>query len=157
MSGAKWITAERKSWSWCPTWWSRWRAKRSAARTNIERHEEPQLVLVGTFDDLRAVARATAAFEAAAFTAEEFAYVAARAADAAGFWSKLSAWFCNSQLLEQSDAGAVSDVADTSGTASLASAAGIILVRSAVRFHQACRIIEEAGGRIGLNVPLELE
>ena len=157
VSGTNLIPAKRKTWFGWPSWPS-WRTKRLASQiTQMKGSAFPvqrPLVLIGAFDDLAALGNALMQFSAAAFTSSDMICVAAdRPADVTGIW-----WKLRRRIGLGRDLGPV--VPDEPGLADygveaervLASGGGLVLVRSAPRFQQACEIIERAGGRIG--VPL---
>lgn len=150
MSGAIWGTAEGKSWAWWP--WPLWRRRSKTSETSscpvpLRR----SLVLVGRFDDISALSNATAAFRAAAFTGEDFACVTpARTQNAVEFWSRLreTLWSISDfhSALEPADHRQLNPWMQRL----LAAGGGAVLVCAVLRFPEACRIIEETGGRVGL-------
>ena len=155
VSGTNLVPAKRRTWhGWLS--WSNWRTTRLPSQAKTKGCAPPAqrpLVLIGTFEDRAALGAALLRFSAAAFTSSDiYSLAAAQPVRTDGAWWKLRRCIGFACAPE-------ADVPDEAGVAAafgleaerlLASGGGLVLVRSPGRFHEACEIIQRAGGRIGV-------
>lgn len=112
------------------------------------------VLLVGAFDDLSTLRRASRHFAAAAFADADFVCIPGEELQPpAGLWAELCGTMYRivGQLPSQTQVEAIDAPEHVRECIRqvLATGGGLVLVRSSDRFSQACNIIQMAGGRIG--------
>ncbi len=148
---ATWVVAESKS------LWARLLARLCAATARGGRHHDKPgpgaraVVLVGTFPDAGHLSKATAAFDAAAFTTSDIVSISPSGADhGRGAWRWLFAFFRRSGNKHINVIRPTGPV-QASVREVLASGGGLVFIHTASRFPQACEIILSSGGHIGVQ------
>jgi hypothetical protein len=153
VSGAKWIAAEQPSWS-SRLSWLHWRRKKAGdSNQQCIPVADAEFALIASFDDARKIGTAVTALRQAAFPAEDVAPVRSIVCASDGLWAKLCNWL-SARFGRETQAEYEPSLSGT-GVARvqrlLASGGGIIVVRTGQRLHEACELIESAGGRVGLG------
>ncbi len=151
---ATWTAAESRRWPWSRLW-SRWRGRERSRCGTCARDPVRAILLLGIFRDVAAVRRVQESFVAAAFAAHEVVCVPAKQDNPgdtllAKLYRSLTRLF-GYQSQEQPVIAIDAPEIRARIQRVLESGGGLVLVRSANRFPQACEIIHQAGGRVGVQ------
>ena len=152
MNGATWTAAKSTSGPWSRLW-ARLHPKPGCAPDTRRSFHRGAILLVGAFGNRAALKTAKGRLLTAAFDSTEFLCVPEVEEEVGGFWAELYRPLCcalgHDPRRRQLTSFHAPDHAQTWMRQILMAGGGLLLVRSADRFPQACEIIYGAGGRVG--------